>query len=377
MRLAVASEMPLLFVPVGSNAARPFGMDARERACRLATNAGFECANGPDASRAVLLASLRYAWNPAWLKEMAGRSNTILTYASEPVMAHVPAGANSAAAAAGLEDHQIVEGYELLAAETAELENKALRKRERPFVLPLDPSDPEPVERAAYDAAYKGVTDALTLYLWRRPAFYLTRWAARAGLSPNFVTLIGAILCLLALWLFWNGNYWLGVLSGFVFMVLDTVDGKLARCTGASSKWGNVFDHGIDLVHPPFWWWAWEHGLAAYGRPLVPFTATMALGMIVGGYVAQRVIEGISIKRFGGMEIHVWRPLDSKFRLITARRNPNMVILVASLLFGRPDLGIELVAWWTLISLIFHAVRLAQMTELKARGQKVVSWLEA
>jgi len=377
MRLAVASEMPLLFVPVGSNAARPFGLDARERACRLATNAGFECANGPDASRAVLLASLRYAWNPAWLKEMAGRSNTILTYASEPVMAHVPAGANSAAAAAGLEDHQIVEGYELLAAETAELENKALRKRERPFVLPLDPSDPEPVERAAYDAAYKGVTDALTLYLWRRPAFYLTRWAARAGLSPNFVTLIGAILCLLALWLFWNGNYWLGVLSGFVFMVLDTVDGKLARCTGASSKWGNVFDHGIDLVHPPFWWWAWEHGLAAYGRPLVPFTATMALGMIVGGYVAQRVIEGISIKRFGGMEIHVWRPLDSKFRLITARRNPNMVILVASLLFGRPDLGIELVAWWTLISLIFHAVRLAQMTELKARGQKVVSWLEA
>ena len=377
MRLAVASEMPLLFVPVGSNAARPFGMDARERACRLATNAGFECANGPDASRAVLLASLRYAWNPAWLKEMAGRSNTILTYASEPVMAHVPAGANPAAAAAGLEDHQIVEGYELLAAETAELENKALRKRERPFVLPLDPSDPEPVERAAYDAAYKGVTDALTLYLWRRPAFYVTRWAARAGLSPNFVTLIGAILCLLALWLFWNGNYWLGVLSGFIFMVLDTVDGKLARCTGASSKWGNVFDHGIDLVHPPFWWWAWEHGLAAYGRPLVPFTATMALGMIVGGYVAQRVIEGISIKRFGGMEIHVWRPLDSKFRLITARRNPNMVILVASLLFGRPDLGIELVAWWTLISLIFHAVRLAQMTELKARGQKVVSWLEA
>ena len=43
----------------------------------------------------------------------------------------------------------------------------------------------DPQERAAYDAAYKGVTDALTLYLWRKPAFYLTRWAARAGLSPN------------------------------------------------------------------------------------------------------------------------------------------------------------------------------------------------
>src|SRR3954467_9643323 len=94
-------------------------------------------------------------------------------------------------------------------------------------------------------------------------------------------------------------QYWLGTLSGFIFMVLDTVDGKLARCTGASSKWGNVFDHGIDLVHPPFWWWAWEHGLAAYGRPLAPVYATMVLWAIIGGYVAQRAIEGAFMRRFG------------------------------------------------------------------------------
>ena len=101
------------------------------------------------------------------------------------------------------------------------------------------------------------------------------------------------------------------------------------------------------------------------------------LWAIVGGYVAQRIIEGLFIKRFDGMHIHVWKRIDSQFRLITARRNPNMVILVAALLFGRPDTGLVLVAWWTLISLIFHAVRLAQMTERRARGQKVVSWLEA
>jgi phosphatidylglycerophosphate synthase len=242
--------------------------------------------------------------------------------------------------------------------------------------MPLDPNDPEPVERAAYDAAYKGVTDALTLYLWRKPAFYLTRWAARAGLTPNFVTFVGAALCLLAFVLFWNGEYWWGVLSGFIFMVLDTVDGKLARCTGASSKWGEVFDHGIDLVHPPFWWWAWEHGLATYGLPLTPVYATMVLWAIIGGYVAQRVIEGLFIQRFKGMHIHVWRPIDSKFRLITARRNPNMVILAVALLFHRPDTGLVLVALWTILSLIFHAVRLAQASERAARGQKIVSWLE-
>ena len=119
----------------------------------------------------------------------------------------------------------------------------------------------------------------------------------------------------------------------------DCVDGKLARCTGASSKWGNVFDHGIDLVHPPFWWWAWLHGLEAYGRPLEPIYSTMLLWAIVGGYVAQRLVEGIFMRRNGGMHIHVWRPIDSQFRLVTARRNPNMVLLVASLIAALPVRG--------------------------------------
>jgi hypothetical protein len=75
------------------------------------------------------------------------------------------------------------------------------------------------------------------------------------------------------------------------------------------------------------------------------------------------------------MHIHVWRPLDSQFRLVTARRNPNMVILFVALLFARPDVGIELVALWTIVSLIFHAVRMAQATVRSEQGKAVSSWL--
>jgi len=353
----MGSGPTILFVPTGANSARPFGLDARARACRLATNAGLACADSLQPGHAALVADLAYAWDPAWLKAMAARPHTVLTLAGAPVIAHVPADEGAAAALAAIEAGHV------------------LRKRGRPFVLPLDAADPEPVERAAYDAAYKGVTDLLTLYLWRKPAFYLTRWAARAGLTPNSITLVGGLLCVLAFFLFWNAAYWWGVLAGFTFMVLDTVDGKLARVTGASSKWGNLFDHGIDLVHPPFWWWAWEHGLDAYGMPHEPFFELMMMWIVIGGYVAQRFIEGVFIRRFGGIHIHVWRPIDSKFRLITARRNPNMVLLVGGLLFGRPDIGLELVAWWTLASLIFHGVRLAQANEQAARGLEIRSWL--
>jgi len=367
---------PPVFISVGDNPVRVFGLDAKERACRLAANAGYRCVEAVSAGEAAVVANLAFASDPAWLRLVANRPASVLLLDGAPVLAHVPVGGSrTAVEQAMLGSGGSLAGLAPIDADTAEVTYHELRKRERPFVLPLAPDTADQVERAAYDASYKGVTDALTLYLWRKPAFYLTRWAAEAGITPNAITGIGALLCVLSFFYFWFGNYWLGILAGFIFMVLDTVDGKLARCTGTSSRLGNILDHGIDLIHPPFWYWAWAHGLAAVGRPLEPVYETMLLAAIVIGYVAQRVIEGIFIARFG-MHIHVWRPIDSRFRLVTARRNPNMVILVVALLFGRPDTGLELVGAWTILSLIFHMVRLAQAEMRAWRGQSVVSWLQ-
>jgi hypothetical protein len=157
-------------------------------------------------------------------------------------------------------------------------------------------------------------------------------------------------------------------------MVLDTVDGKLARCTITSSEWGNVFDHGMDLVHPPFWWWFWATGLGAWGLGYDSTTFWWVQGAIQGGYLVQRLIEGGFI-RWAGFHIHVWRPFDSRFRLITARRNPNMVILFVSMIFARPDVGLVAVAWWTALSCLIHAVRLAQAGIARVSGGKLTSWL--
>jgi phosphatidylglycerophosphate synthase len=370
----MSNDLPPVFVPVGSADVRLFGLKRDEHARRLARNAGFVPADRPLPSRSALLGNLNFAWDPAWLKAIGKQPGRVLTFRGHPVIAHFADGQAAEDCLAGFAEGRVPEQLEPVDAEAAQLNYAELRKRERPFVIGLE-GKVEPVERAYYDAAYKGVTDALTLYLWRRPAFHLTRWAAQAHLPPNLITAIGAVLCGLAFWLFWIGQYWPGVLSGFIFMVLDTVDGKLARCTGSSSKWGHILDHGIDLIHPPFWWWAWLHGLEAYGTPVEPVYATMLLTAIVGGYILQRIIEGLFISRYG-MHIHVWQPVDSWFRLITARRNPNMVILVAALLFARPDAGLALVALWTIVSLVFHAVRLAQADACSDRGAPVRSWFD-
>ena len=366
-----------LFVTVGDNPARAFGMGAVERANALAVKAKLEPANEAAAGRSTVYADVNWTWDPEWLVALAKAPGRVLTKHGHPALAHVPADGDPATVLAAMLSGGRYEGgsLEQVDSDIADFSYGQLRKRGRPFLMRLDPADTEAAEKAAYDASYKGVTDILTLYLWRRPAFYLTRWAARAGMTPNMVTAVGAALCIAAFFLFLNGWYWTGVLAGFAFMVLDTVDGKLARCTGQSSNWGNIFDHGIDLIHPPFWWWAWAEGLTSYGRPLERVYELLVVGAIIFGYVIQRIIEGIFMRRFG-MHIHVWRRIDSQFRLITARRNPNMIILVFCLALGRPDLGIELVALWTLLSLIFHAVRLAQANARRDRRRPVISWLE-
>ena len=380
---AVATHPRPLFIAVGDNPALAFGMAAASRANALGIKAGMDPADAPDPARATVLADLDFAWDPAWARAIAQRPATALVKDGRAVLVHLVAGADIESVAAAMRERRPLDPADLtiLDADRAELSNHELRKRERPFVLPLVAGAEDDVERAAYDASYKGVTDALTLYLWRRPAFYMTRWSARRGLSPNFITLIGALFCVAAFFFFWEGRYWAGCAVGFGFMVLDTVDGKLARCTGQSSKLGNIFDHGIDLVHPPFWYWAWAEGLGLHGpllaqryEGLEPVYQALVLTAIVFGYIAQRVIEGIFMRRYK-MHIHVWRPVDSKFRLITARRNPNMVILFGSLLIGRPDVGLQLVALWTILSLIFHAVRLAMANGRADRGRQIISWL--
>jgi hypothetical protein len=99
------------------------------------------------------------------------------------------------------------------------------------------------------------------------------------------------------------------------------------------------------------------------------------IAVIMVGYVVQRLVEGAFMRSFAGMHIHVWERVDSRFRLITARRNPNMVILFASLLVGQPGLGLVAVAWWTVLSCLFHVVRLVQAWSRRARGETIVSWL--
>jgi phosphatidylglycerophosphate synthase len=353
---------------IGDNPSLLWGMTNAERLRRMARAEGLP--DTPPASAARLFVNLDYVFDPVWLRHIVTLPGTVVMDGDALVMAHLTGGLGPDDVAAHRDALTIIDYRD-----NPQIYNRQLRKLDTPFIQRLTPETRREIERKSYFGAYKGVTDALTKYLWPELALWLTRIAASIGMTPNMVTAIGAALCVYATYLFAYGHYWTGMLAAFIFMVFDTVDGKLARCTITSSKWGNVADHGVDLVHPPFWWYFWGVGLGSWGLALSTQTFLFVMIAVLVGYVLQRVIEGMFIKDFG-MDVHVWRRFDSQFRLITARRNPNIAILFFATLAGRPDIGLIAVAWWTIISLVVHAVQLVQAYAQRRAGRPIVSWME-
>jgi phosphatidylglycerophosphate synthase len=349
-------------------------MTARERLERALVRAG-----AASAESAAVLIRDDFIFDEMLIPALLRQPGVLLTDAAgEPVAAHLAdltqAAAAEAALASGTGAAAPVELRRVDVAGLATTYNKSLRRRSPPYLMRVDSMPAVKIERRMFDGAYKGVTDFVTKRVWPWPAFHVTRFCAAFGISPNAVTAVSLVLVLLAMWLFWHGQFGLGLACAWGMCFLDTVDGKLARATLRSTPFGNIFDHGIDLIHPPFWYWAWYHGLVATNYGLTDSLLVLSLLVVVVGYVGGRLQEGL-FTWLHGIEIHIWRPVDSWFREITARRNPNLFILTLAVIFGAPREGFVAVAIWTILSFVFHSIRILQASLAKAMGRAPVSWL--
>ncbi len=354
---------------LGASDAQIWGMSAAERLRRTFARLGTQVVDALPPKGQVVLVLGDWVYDEILLATLAKRPGTVMVAETGEAVAANVRSEQVAEVAHAMQSGSVPSALTRLT--PGELAyNDELRKREPPVLVRLTKGTVDAVERRTFAGSYKGVTDIVTKYVWPTPARIVTRWCALARLRPNHVTFVGFLFVLSALWLFWIGQFGPGLVCAWIMTFLDTVDGKLARVTLTSSPIGGVFDHGIDLIHPPFWWFAWYVGCQQLGL-VVPY-AEFTLAVILGGYVLQRVEEGIFLGLFG-IHVHAWRPFDSFFRLITARRNPNLLILTPAWALGAPHLGLFLVGVWTGICLIVHAVQVVQGLAL-GRG-RVVSWL--
>lgn len=276
-----------------------------------------------------------------------------------------------------------LEGTDIKAAYPDDLDdgyNKALRKNEPPYALNIHEASVVDIQRRQFASSYKGITDFVTKWFWPVPAFYVTRACAALRLTPNMVTTVSLIMTLAAMYYFWQGQWFLGFLTGWLMTFLDTVDGKLARTTMTYSWWGNIYDHGIDLIHPPFWYFAWFVGLGGvfhfhevFNKPM-----TFAIAAILFGYVFDRFVEGVFMRQHG-FHIHVWTKANSALRFFIARRNPNMFIfmIAISLTPWLPEAGkwgLVTIAIWTWICISCNTASLIAGMLVK---RPLKSWMDS
>ncbi len=315
-------------------------------------------------SDSVLIFDGGYLFDDRLIKYLAATPNLILQLEAEGEKVSVAAHVSASLAYQALEVIGETLGAESLSGiKSQTLESlpisfqKNLLSSAPPFVLPISAEKTRELERRLYDWSYKGVTDLITKWVWPVPARWMVGQCVRFRIRPNHVTLISLALVILAGVLFARGQYGWGLLAGWVMTFLDTVDGKLARVTVTSSRFGHYLDHIIDLLHPPIWYVLWGLGLEM-SYPDSGGWFSLAIWCITIGYVVGRLAEGLFQWSLGEFGIFCWRPVDSYFRLITGRRNPNMLLLTAGALLGRPDLGLVAVAFWTAGTSLFLVMRL-------------------
>ena len=359
---------------VGESPVTLWGLGATERLRRQLRSAGIEL---NSTAEHVLLLRAEYLFETRTISSLLAQPGTVLRCARDGgrAAAIVDAADASAVSAALLAAEAPLPTHlrEMSPAELSNFDVK-LRRAEPPLLEPVTQDRKGALEDQLYGNAYKGITDLVTKWMWPRPAKRIVRWCAASGVTPNAVTAVSFLLTCAAAWLFMQGHFASGLAAGWIMTLLDTVDGKLARVTVQSSRFGHYFDHGIDLLHPPVWYICWGEAFAE-----LDFLGLMAeaeiYGLILVGYIGGRVTEGL-FHLLADCSVFSWRPFDAWFRLVTARRNPCLILLTLSLLAGRPKWGLFAVALWTGFTTLVLLVRLLQAGVARAlRGQRLRSWM--
>jgi len=238
-------------------------------------------------------------------------------------------------------------------------------RRTLPFYLfrVTDDAERKSVERFLFWSNYKGSTDFFTKYVYPPLVWLMVRPLARLGVHPNWVTAVSIVLTIGAVPLFAGGHFLAGFLCAYGMSVLDSVDGKLARLTFTDSKLGNVLDHGLDLVHPPFWYCAWAYGLTlgppgSNGGGDVWSPVFIASLWMLALYVLDRLILKIYPTRFG-RGLHTHAALDGLARTFISRRNINLPLFTVGYVL---NLGVEtiyLIVLWQAVTCLYHGLRTA------------------
>lgn len=234
---------------------------------------------------------------------------------------------------------------------------RSMRRNIRPVFFPA----PSPEQRSLAEGLLQEATQKHVLDF---PAImhapiedWLVLRLCRTSITPNQLTLAGAMLGISVTLLYAFGHLWAGVLLALIFGVWDGLDGKLARLKAQTSELGkgeHILDYFIELS----WWTALAHHFQVTGQ--VPY-AYILLFAFVGADFLERAARRAIEPRLGRKLDDVSR-FDRLLCYVAGRRNIYTWLFLFCLLMGAPAIGFILLCCWGIASNTVHIFRAIQLT---------------
>ncbi|MCZ6872885.1 MAG: CDP-alcohol phosphatidyltransferase family protein [bacterium] len=232
----------------------------------------------------------------------------------------------------------------------------ALRQTAVPFLTKLqDQACIRNIENEMYEQTFKGVMDFIATYVYRIPVRELVRWLAPTRVTPNHITTISVVCSLGALPLFVTGWLWAGLIVAFIFIIADSLDGKLARLTIRLSPVAGHVDHITSPLFEAGYYVAWGWHFSAGDFTALAGRAGWLLFAFFG---LDRIVTSIFGLRFHRSLLD-YKEWDARFHLIAGRRTVNLFIMTLGCMVQKPIIALYIITVWMFITMLWHMVRYA------------------
>ncbi len=160
-------------------------------------------------------------------------------------------------------------------------------------------------------------------------------WLIKHGITPNHVTIFGLLLALAAFWPMANGYLQLGIMIYLVSVLLDVLDGLMARISGLSSQRGGFLDSVLDRIADT----------CLFGALILHFVREADLFWATASLIALMASYMVSYTR---AKAEIFLPIcDVGF---LGERPDRNFVMISTVIWGYPEWGIVVVvitAWLT------------------------------
>ncbi|MDY6967069.1 MAG: CDP-alcohol phosphatidyltransferase family protein [Spirochaetota bacterium] len=231
----------------------------------------------------------------------------------------------------------------------------SIKKDIVPFIIRLENKrNNKNAEKIIFNMQYKGVMDIIYMYLYRPVVEICVKFLSKLGVHPNSVSIINIFIGILAIPLFLTGHFLYALILTLITMIMDAIDGPLARLTFKTSKLGHYLDKITHMVLHISWLLSIGFALSRLHGNYIPIFISLT---IIAMFFIFRGIRS-SFRRKFHRSIYDLSRFDIIFRSISGNRwNINMIFLFSGIITGDFLMSLYMITIWNGFCLLFYATR--------------------